>query len=731
MVVLGAGILHTQTAPFPSPAQEAQEVSRLEQAVKEAAEMQSTQPGVVAEKLAPVLGEMRQRQQKGNMTPAIRKIFETAILLQTRTQAILLQPEQEVIDSLRELLIVNPAVDEGVLNPREKLLVQRIRTVETGRLQIQTVPSGAALTYLGMELGLTPLDLPLIAGTYRLRLRRQGYLDLDFDALVRPAEMSTIFHALRRRAVQLPLSIHGPSASVELDGKVAGTSQPYDAWIASQPADKRQEWASLVGQWGGDPTSSTYLLLQEVPVGEPVTLLFRAACFEPLSMRMTIAEEEVDWSRPFIVRPELKRVEMKKDTGTLEISSVPPGAEIWLDGTLLGRTPLSSQVCAGAHRIQIWDRAGQFNRSISVQSGRTSRINGILKPALAFLGVYARNTQNALRAADADSETVAKALASTSATFADPQVSIADIASLRKAGLPLERLLEGEAFTADTDLLVKRIAQNAGRVNMLLAALRTADKYTFRLYSTIHPFPDLIELARLDDDALRYLVTQLNKAEGAGMRLQVPDVGVEFLESPAGPVVIKIVHADAGGENPLSPGTVIRAIDRQSMTARELQSHLRSKKPGQTVTLEVSPREETVLMVPLTIRMSGAEYPWGIGEGFTNSTLTMLQHLVELDPISDQAKFASLSIAHGLMNLGEWKLALEQLSKTNLEPHKSGVCPGTVLYYQGRCYEELGDLNSARSYYSRAKDYPEATLGTPDGPEIAALAQRRLESLRN
>jgi tetratricopeptide (TPR) repeat protein len=132
----------------------------------------------------------------------------------------------------------------------------------------------------------------------------------------------------------------------------------------------------------------------------------------------------------------------------------------------------------------------------------------------------------------------------------------------------------------------------------------------------------------------------------------------------------------------------------------------------------------------ITLRLSGAEYPWGTPDGFSNSVLAMLQHLIDRDPLSDEAKYAGLSLARGLMKQKEWKLALDYLSQAKIEPNRSGVCPGTVLYYQGRCYEEIGDRTQAESYYTRAKEFAEATLGTPDGLLVRACAEQRIQALK-
>jgi len=736
IVLLCAGVPRAQ-APAPGAAQvpETQDLARMEQALKEANELQATQPQAVPEKLAPLLAELRQLQQKGSMTAAQHRIFQDALLLQMRTQAMLLQPEQEVVASLRELLVVNPKIDESIFNPREKLLADKVRSAETGRFSLQTTPAGAQLSYMGMELGATPLDpaIPLIAGTYWLQLRKQGYLDDDFTVTIMPGQMVLAKRELQRRTVAVPISINALSTSVSLNGQPVGVSQGYEAWIASLPADKQQEWGSIVKEWNVDLATSTFMRIPEVPVGEAVTLEFKAPCYVPLSMQLTIPEQEVNYAHPIAVRPELRHIELKKDTGFVEVSSVPTGAEVWLDGVLLGKTPLSREACAGSHRVQVLDRSGQYVRKATIQRGQTIKLSGDLKPALAFLGVYARNPQtNALDPSRSDWESVAKTLAQRVTAFADPQLSAAEVEALRKKGnLPVDRLLEGAPVTPDTDLLVKRIAAEMGRVDLILAALRSEDKYTFRLYSTLHPAPDLIEAANLQDTSLDFIISELNRAENVGARLRVPDIGIEFMELPKGLAVLSVSQAAAEAKNTLAAGVIVRAVDQKSMTLKELRSYLRTRKPGQSVTLEVAPRKEPILMVPVTVRLAGTEYPWSFPDGLTNSVLVLLQHIVERDPLSDEAKFAGLSLARGLMNQGEWKLALEYLSKTNLEPYKSGICPGTVLYYQGRCYEELGDRTLAEGYYSRVRDYPEATLGTPGGLEAAALAERRIQSLKS
>lgn len=62
-------------------------------------------------------------------------------------------------------------------------------------------------------------------------------------------------------------------------------------------------------------------------------------------------------------------------TGTVTVSSIPDGAEIWLDGELQGRAPITLDgVSAGAHTVLVRGRTGAVRRAVRVQSGGTSEV---------------------------------------------------------------------------------------------------------------------------------------------------------------------------------------------------------------------------------------------------------------------------------------------------------------------------------------------------------------------
>jgi hypothetical protein len=729
-ILVLASILCLETGLAQEAAPPVFDLARMEQILKEAGELQSAQPQAVAEKLNPLLSELRQLRQKSALKADTLKMYQDAILLLMRTQAMLMASENEISSSFRELLVLNPKIEDSIFNPREKALLEKVRADETCTLSLQTTPPGCTVSYMGVELGVTPVDIPLVTGSYPLSLRKQGYLDQDFEAVVNRSEIVKVVRNLRRRAVDLPLSVNASGVSIFVNGQQTGAAQPFNKWIESLPPDKRQDFSTMAAEWKVDLAAASFFRIPEVPVGEATQIEFKAPCYESLTLNVSVKEQDVtDWNRPIVALAQLRSVELKKDVGFVEISSNPPAGEAWIDNVIQGKTPLSKDLCSGAHRVQVLHRSGQYVQEVNVRRGQAIKVQGELKPAIAFLGIYARNPESAPpNPVVSDWEAVAKRLSLRISTFSDPQISVEEIDALRKKANPsFERLLDPKTSTSDMDLIVKKAATEAGHADLVLIGQKMADKYQFRLFSTIHPIPDLIDIPNLEESSLDFIIIQLNKAERIGARLQLPALGLDLLESPKGLVVLK---APADANKAFAPGAIIRSVDQKPMNYKELRDYLNTRKPGQPISYEISSGRDAASNVPAILRFGGAEYPWSTPDGFSNSVLVMLNHLVELDPLSDRAKYANLSLAKGFMLQGEWKLALEVLSKTNLEPHKTGICPGTVLYLQARCYEELGDKATAESYYARTKDYPDATLGTPDGLSARALAEQRIQLLK-
>jgi hypothetical protein len=70
------------------------------------------------------------------------------------------------------------------------------------------------------------------------------------------------------------------------------------------------------------------------------------------------------------------------DTGSLDVQSDPPGAQVFVDGSPRGVTPLSlASIEPGQHRVTISNGDHSVNRTVSVSAGATASVLASLAPA--------------------------------------------------------------------------------------------------------------------------------------------------------------------------------------------------------------------------------------------------------------------------------------------------------------------------------------------------------------
>ncbi len=190
------------------------------------------------------------------------------------------------------------AVTAGVLTNADFALAA------LGTLTVTSDPVGAAILVDGIDTGFTtPHDFEIVAGDHTLELRLAGYAD-----------------PLETRLVAVPV---GAVATLEVTLLPAGGLE-----VVSTPAGA----AILLD---GAPTGRITPWLFNLPVGEHVVRVARDQFLvEPDAITVTVASGST-------VTAEFALTAVG-DTGTLEVTSMPPGAEVWLDGVATGEvTPFT------------------------------------------------------------------------------------------------------------------------------------------------------------------------------------------------------------------------------------------------------------------------------------------------------------------------------------------------------------------------------------------------------
>jgi len=224
---------------------------------------------------------------------------------------------------------------------------------EVGIIQVKSTPGGADVYVDGIYRGSTATTVGNVAaGTHFVILKAVDYQDWTGLVEVKTKQITSLDITLTRYTAPDSGFIHVDSipagASVYLDGVFQGTTQP------------------------GNPLDMTGIL----PGEHALTLALDN--YQDYTTRVVVAAGE---TTP--VNAVLSPSAAAGGSGILSISSEPSGADVFIDNTGRGITPLTvSSLSAGAHAIRLSlqgyeDHALTYNQS----PGETSHIEVVLAPA--------------------------------------------------------------------------------------------------------------------------------------------------------------------------------------------------------------------------------------------------------------------------------------------------------------------------------------------------------------
>jgi len=218
----------------------------------------------------------------------------------------------------------------------------------TGALEINSSPSGAKVYIDGVYRGRTPLNISLNPGTHDVELRLPGYQTYRVRVQVRAGQTSRVSPRLARVATTGTLSVDSSpqGAEVYVAGSFRGRT-PVNISLNEGTYDVELRL----------PGYETYRARVQVRAGQTARLAPRL--------------------QPVVT------------TGTLEINSTPSGAEAYVDGVFSGFTPTTINIEAGNHDVEVrLDGYGVYRTRVSVQPGRSVRVNARLAAAKATLDLF-------------------------------------------------------------------------------------------------------------------------------------------------------------------------------------------------------------------------------------------------------------------------------------------------------------------------------------------------------
>lgn len=215
-------------------------------------------------------------------------------------------------------------------------------------LEADSSPRGAELVLDGRSVGRTPVTLQVNPGRHEVELRLPGYQTFKATVNPKPAERVRLFAQLVPEARTGFLYVNS-------------TPQGAEVYVSGQLR-------------GRTPISLS------LPEGSyPVEL--RLADYEPY--RATLKVEQGRETRLEVRLTPLVR------TGTLSLDSRPQGAEVYVDGALVGRTPLSLSLPEGRHEVRLL-LAGysEYRAQVEVRRNETTQLFAQLVPVRAVVELY-------------------------------------------------------------------------------------------------------------------------------------------------------------------------------------------------------------------------------------------------------------------------------------------------------------------------------------------------------
>jgi len=294
----------------------------------------------------------------------------------------------------------------------------------TGYFEISSTPSGASVYFDGSYKGTSPVTVPVSStGTpyHSIRVTKSGYEDYEQSYDGNPFEGETIhIYATLTPVIgggkgYYSISSSPSGASVYFDGSYKGTS-PVTVEVSSTGTPGHtvrmtlsgyQEWSNYyAGNPGNGETVYVFASLTPVqnygsisvtssPSGATAVLDGASSQLTPCTFHNVVPGSHTiqvtksgysAWSTTTSVSAGLNTQvyaslsALQPATGSIYVTSVPGGANVYVDGTYYGPAPqLASGLSPGYHQVRISLSGFQdWTGSVNVESGVTTRVSQTL-----------------------------------------------------------------------------------------------------------------------------------------------------------------------------------------------------------------------------------------------------------------------------------------------------------------------------------------------------------------
>lgn len=668
------------------------------------------------EALTPVIDQMAPARS----APAVLDVYVRALFLRGRAHLLRSDLEAMQADFRAVLLAKGDFTPDPGVAPKILQAFTEVREATIGRIVLTVSPGDARVELDGRPVEHLGSLMSVITGPHTLSVSQPGYRPHTESLVVEPRVPLERAVTLERVAAVARMVTSPPDVEVIVNGTPRGRTTagpPGDAWRRKLPPGRAAT------------EFSAEFVLPDVAVGT-LDVAFRKPCYVSVDERWTVANL-ADYT--------LDPVVLDKAVGTVRIDA-PAGASVSVDEEPRGQVPLTLEVCAGEHRIDVRASGGRDIQVVPMAVGQSLTIVPRLRPVVAILNVVRPQGDRGAGPVGADAgpdrrvemerrlvveralfwaPPLAQATAARGAAVQDGWLSYSldrepdsDVAHSYSSG----HLRELSAKLAD-ELGVQAVAEMRLRSTLN----RNQNDFLLSILARGSTVPDVIDIDLGSGPSVSRAVAALN----ALPEFYRPSLGVVFADAldVPGPVIARVLAGSSAAAAGLAAGDVVTRLEGQAVAdAAAVGRLLATRGEGDVLTVEYRDRQGsaksarlTVSRVPCVIAMNDESWLPNV------LVATLRSHLMSRpDPV------VRLNLAVALMRLQNWDAALEELAKVDL-PSADGVSTGTVQFLAGECYAQLGVVAKARDAWQAAA----ATnhLLTQDGPPVRDLVPARLAAL--
>jgi hypothetical protein len=637
-------------------------------------------------------------------------------------------------------LRVDYSLDRERISPKviDRWLEVRSRIV--GTVAVEVEPIGAEVEIDGQPAGLGPrLERDLLAGRHRVEVSLPGYGTVEESVEIVAGEITPLALTLARNARDIQLFTVPAGVEVFVDGESAGitsgTAPPEYEEMATRLSLPRNR-------------ISGPLLVRNLSPGDH-RVRFSRPCYTAAAVRIEV-ELGKDNETPQDFRP----IVLEPSEAELDVRS-PTGAAILLDGRQVGRVPSKiSGVCSGAHWVEIrMEKGVQWFEEIILERGDQRAIRARPRSTLLYLGVFSRGPDGDVRvitkgplesglrergAFNLISGGVDTAPAeSTTAGRSDQESPAGEV---RQQYTYLRTLVTDTLGRAGAEIwrgtgpldapLLKRARDSMG-ADLVLAGTASHGgdgRVTLFLYETGSARPDRIVLegGGTEKEWNAFLGRLTRSYDLYSTWFGAAAVDTVLTESP---VVVRVSTDSPAARAGVEPGDQIRSAGgRPVRTRSELRQGVRKSRSDDRMAIQLR-REGEDREMEIRLGKTPQLIPVADPDLLYNKLIAEFRLRIRTSRSEAEKNLLLLNLGLGLLHFREYGMAVDDGFRRVELPPGPGISYGTVQYYLGISYREMGNEPRAREALKRAAGATEATLGTHDGPLVALQAKRILQAM--